>query len=92
MLLGSRAAFTPVLLTCYAITLAVHVSSIALSTLLPFRMVEVGGSGTQVGLLFSVMTLVSIVLRPTIGGWVSRDKSPCDPARGREHDSPRRAP
>jgi MFS family permease len=72
MLLGSRAAFTPVLLTCYAITLAVHVGSIALSTLLPFRMVEVGGTGTQVGLLFSVMTMVSMVLRPTIGGWVDR--------------------
>ena len=49
MLLGSRAAFTPVLLTCYAITLAVHVGSIALSTLLPFRMVAVGGSGIKVG-------------------------------------------
>ena len=31
MFLGSRAAFTPILLTCYAITLAVHVGSIALS-------------------------------------------------------------
>jgi MFS family permease len=72
MFLGSRAAFTPILLTCYAITLAVHVGSIALSTLLPFRVVEVGGTGTQVGLLFSVMTVVSMVLRPTIGGWVDR--------------------
>ncbi|HMH49150.1 MAG TPA: hypothetical protein VK548_02880, partial [Candidatus Acidoferrum sp.] len=72
MLLGSRAAFAPILLTCYAITLALHVGSIALSTLLPFRMMEVGGSSTQVGLLFSVMTVVSMVLRPTIGGWVDR--------------------
>jgi MFS family permease len=72
VLLGSRAALTPILLTCYAITLAVHVGSIGLSTLLPFRMVELGGSGTQIGLLFSVMTVVSMVLRPTIGGWVDR--------------------
>jgi MFS family permease len=48
------------------------VGSIALSTLLPFQMVALGGSGTQVGLLFSVTTLVSMVLRPTIGGWVDR--------------------
>ena len=72
MLLGSRAAFAPILLTCYAITLALHVGSIALSTLLPFRMVEVGGSSTQVGLMFSVMTMVSMVLRPTVGAWVDR--------------------
>ena len=72
MILGSRAAFTPVLLTCYSITLAVHVGSIGLSTLLPFRMMAVGDTSTQVGLLFSVMTVVSMVLRPTIGAWVDR--------------------
>jgi MFS family permease len=70
--LPSRAVFAPVLLTCYAITVALHVGSIALSTLLPFRMVDVGGTSTQVGLLFSVMTMVSMVLRPAIGGWVDR--------------------
>ena len=64
--------FTPILVSCYAITLAVHIGSIALSTLLPFQMVALGGTGTQVGLLFSVTTLVSMVLRPTIGGWVDR--------------------
>ncbi len=64
--------FTPILVSCYAITLAVHLGSIALSTLLPFQMVALGGTGTQVGLLFSVTTLVSMVLRPTIGGWVDR--------------------
>jgi MFS family permease len=72
LILGSGAVFTPTLVACYAITLAVHVGSIALSTLLPFRVVALGGSGTQVGLLFSVMTLVSMVLRPTIGAWVDR--------------------
>jgi MFS family permease len=48
------------------------VGSIALSTPHPFQMVALGGSGTQVGLLFSVTTLVSMVFRPTIGGWVDR--------------------
>lgn len=72
LLVGSRAAFAPILVICYAITLAVHVASIGLSTLLPFRMVALGGSSVEVGLLFSVTTLVSMVLRPTIGGWVDR--------------------
>ena len=72
MILGSRAAFTPILVLCYAITLALHVGSIALSTLLPFQMVALGGSSVQVGLLFSVTTLVSMVLRPTIGSWIDR--------------------
>jgi MFS family permease len=70
--LGSRAAFTPVLVACYAVTVALHVSSIGLSTLLPFQMVALGGTATQVGLLFSVMTVVSMVFRPTIGSWVDQ--------------------
>lgn len=64
--------FTPVLVACYAITVAVHAASIGLSTLLPFQMVALGGTGTQVGLLFSVMTMVSMVLRPIIGSWVDQ--------------------
>src|SRR5438874_603418 len=70
--LGSRAVFTPVLLACYATTAAVHVASIVLNTLLPFHVVDLGGTKTQVGLLFSVMTIVSMFLRPTVGGWVDR--------------------
>lgn len=72
MRLGSRAAFTPVLLACYAVTGVIHVGSIALSTLLPFQMIALGGSRTQVGLLFSVTTVVSMALRPAIGGWVDQ--------------------
>src|SRR5919109_2241119 len=71
-LLGSRAVFTPTLLACYAITAAVHVASIVLNTLLPLHVADLGGTKTQVGLLFSVMTLVSMFLRPTVGGWVDR--------------------
>jgi MFS family permease len=33
---------------------------------------DLGGSRTQVGLLFSVMTVVSMFLRPVVGGWVDR--------------------
>src|SRR5881275_1012369 len=71
-LLGSRAVFTPTLLACYAITAAVHVASIVLNTLLPLHVADLGGTKTQVGLLFSVMTVVSMFLRPTVGGWVDR--------------------
>ena len=70
--LGSRAVFTRTLLACYAMTAAIHVASIALNTLLPFHVVALGGTRTQVGLLFSVMTIVSMVLRPIVGGWVDR--------------------
>jgi MFS family permease len=69
---GSAATFTPTLLVCYLITFAIHVGSVSLNTLLPFHMVDLGGSRTQVGLLFSVATVVSMVLRPTVGGWVDR--------------------
>src|SRR5919201_1416268 len=71
-LLGSRAVLTPTLLACYAITAAVHVASIVLNTLLPLHVADLGGTKTQVGLLFSVMTVVSMFLRPTVGGWVDR--------------------
>ena len=63
-------AFTRTLLACYAITAAIHLASILLNTLLPFHVVALGGSKTQVGLLFSVMTVVSIFLRPVVGGWI----------------------
>src|ERR671930_451897 len=72
MLLGSRAVLTPTLLACYAITAAVHVASIVLNTLLPLHVADLGGTRTQVGLMFSVMTIVSMFLRPTVGGWVDR--------------------
>src|ERR671923_128422 len=71
-LLGSRAVFAPTLVACYAITAAVHVASIVLNTLLPLHVIDLGGTRTQGGLLFSVMTVVSMFLRPTVGGWGDR--------------------
>jgi MFS family permease len=66
------AVLTRTLLACCAITAAIHLASIALNTLLPFHMTAIGGSKTQIGLLFSVMTAVSMVLRPAVGGWIDR--------------------
>lgn len=70
--LVSPAVVTRPLITGYAITTAIHVATAILSTLLPFHLVDLGGSRTQIGLLFSVMTIVSMVLRPAVGGWVDR--------------------
>jgi MFS family permease len=70
LLARSGVAFTPTLLACYAITAAIHLATIVLNTLLPFHVVALGGSKTQVGLLFSVMTVVSMFLRPLVGGFI----------------------
>ena len=66
----SRAVLTPTLLGCCAVTAAIHVASILLNTLLPLHVAALGGSKTQVGLLFSVTTVVSMFLRPVLGGWI----------------------
>ena len=63
---------TPTLLACYAMSGVIHLASISLNTLLPFHVVALGGSRTQVGLLFSATTVVSMALRPAVGGWVDR--------------------
>jgi MFS family permease len=68
----SRAVLTRPLLICYALCAAVHLAAYSLSTVLPFHVVALGGSRTQVGLMFSVATIVSMVLRPAIGGWIDR--------------------
>jgi len=63
---------TPTLLACYAMSGVIHLASISLNTLLPFHVVALGGSRTQVGLLFSATTVVSMALRPAVGGWIDR--------------------
>lgn len=64
--------FTPTLVACLVITSAVHVAVYMLNTTLPLHMVAVGASKTQVGLLFSVGSGVSMVMRPLVGGWIDR--------------------
>src|SRR5436309_2363204 len=68
----SSSVLTPTLLACYAMSGVIHLASISLNTLLPFHVVALGGSRTQVGLLFSATTVVSMALRPAVGGWVDR--------------------
>lgn len=66
------ALFTPTLITCLAITSAVHIAVYMLNTTLPLHMVALGASKTQVDLLFSVGAGVSMVMRPLVGGWIDR--------------------
>jgi MFS family permease len=66
------ALFTPTLVACLAITSGVHIAVYMLNTTLPLHMVALGASKTQVGLLFSVGTGVSMVMRPLVGGWIDR--------------------
>src|SRR3989441_2109400 len=68
----SSSVLTPTLLACYAMSGVIHLASISLNTLLPFHVVALGGSRTQVGLLFSATTVVSMALRPAVGGWIDR--------------------
>src|SRR5436309_15392643 len=71
-LVPHRAIRSRALLACFGITAALHTATVLLNTLLPLHVTAVGGSKTQVGLLFSVTTLVGMVLRPAVGGWVDR--------------------
>jgi MFS family permease len=66
------ATLTPTLLACCGITAVIHLASTTLHTLLPFHLVALGGSKTQIGLLFSVTTAVSMLLRPVVGGLLDR--------------------
>ena len=70
---GARSGvFTRALVTCLAVTSAVHAAVYVVNAVLPLHLVALGGSKTQVGLLFSVATVVSMFLRPLVGGWNDR--------------------
>ncbi|HSB42322.1 MAG TPA: MFS transporter [Methylomirabilota bacterium] len=66
------ALVTPVVAACLAVSGGVHVLVYLLNATLPLHLVQIGGSKTQVGLLFATATTVSMVLRPLVGGWVDR--------------------
>ena len=68
----SLAVFTRPLLTCCAITALIHAATYMLMALLPIHLVRLGGTKMQVGMLFSVSTLISMVLRSVVGGWIDR--------------------
>jgi MFS family permease len=69
-LIPSRAVRTRPLLLCYAMCMAIFVASVSLNTVLPFRLTELGANRMQIGLMFSLLTVVSLVLRPAVGGWI----------------------
>jgi MFS family permease len=71
-LVPPRALLSRALVACFGITAAVHVATVLLNTLLPLHVSAMGGTKSQVGLLFSVATLVGMFLRPVVGGWVDR--------------------
>jgi MFS family permease len=69
---SSSSLITPVTAACLAISGGVHVVIYLLNATLPLHVVGLGGSKTQVGLLFATSTTVSMILRPLVGAWVDR--------------------
>jgi MFS family permease len=61
--------YTRPLVICLAITAMAHAATYLLNAVLPLHVVALGGSKTQVGMLFSVSTVMSMFLRPLVGGW-----------------------
>jgi MFS family permease len=72
MFVRSSAIFTRPLVTCLLISALVHAVTYLLNALLPLHVAALGGSKTQIGMLFSVATTVSMFLRPVVGGWNDR--------------------
>ena len=67
-----RDVLTRPLATCFGISAAIHAAIYLLNTTLPVHLVALGGSKAQVGMLFSVSTGVSMILRPVVGGLTDR--------------------
>jgi MFS family permease len=63
---------SPSLATAVGISVASHFAVYGLTPVLSLHLVALGGSSTQVGLLFSVFSLVAVVLRPLAGTWIDR--------------------
>ena len=62
----------PSLATAVGISVAAHLAVYGLTPVLSLHLVALGGTSTQVGLLFSVFSLVAVVLRPMAGAWIDR--------------------
>jgi len=58
--------------TALAISVAAHLAVYGLTPVLSLHLVALGASSTQVGVLFSVFSLVAVVLRPVAGAWIDR--------------------
>jgi MFS family permease len=66
------AALTPPIVACFAVTALAHAAVYLLNALLPLHAAALGATSTEVGLLFTVATTSSMVLRPLVGGWNDR--------------------
>lgn len=66
------AAIPPPLATAVGISILAHMAVYGLTPVLSLHVVALGGSATQVGVLFSVFALVAVVLRPLAGVWIDR--------------------
>ena len=62
----------PSLATAVGISMASHLAVYGLTPVLSLHLVALGGTSTQVGLLFSVFSLVAVVLRPMAGAWIDQ--------------------
>ena len=65
-------AAPPALATAVGISVAAHLAVYALTPILSLHLIAIGGTAAQVGLLFSVFSLVAVVLRPLAGAWIDR--------------------
>jgi MFS family permease len=65
-------AMSPSLATAMGISAAAHLAVYALTPVLSLHVVALGGTSTQVGLLFSTFSLVAVALRPAAGVWIDR--------------------
>jgi MFS family permease len=54
------------------ISVASHLAVYGLTPILSLHLVALGGTSAQVGLLFSVFSLVAVILRPMAGAWIDR--------------------
>lgn len=71
-LLRSAPLLSRALFISYAAAGVNQLASVVLSTVLPFHVTALGGSSVEVGLLFSVMTVASMLARPVAGSWADR--------------------
>jgi MFS family permease len=69
---GLVEAIPPSLATAVGISVAAHVAVYALTPVISLHLVALGGSSTQVGLLFAVFSLVAAALRPLAGAWIDQ--------------------
>src|SRR5262245_22349696 len=67
-----REILTRPIATCLLIGALMPAATYQLGAFLPLHLAALGGSKTQIGLLFSISTGVSMVLRPLVGGWNDR--------------------